>query len=88
MKHDSYSITTIESQKDRQDFYLSNGVKPPNKYCAFVKGCIGGDHCSGLFAIPENNESIHDAVIRVVQEEINDKSIFEDNAKSKALKEK
>ena len=39
-----------------------------------------------LFAIPEGSESIHDAAIRVVQDEVDDAIIFEKNAKSKVLK--
>ena len=86
MKNYNYSMTTIESQEDRKNFYLSNGIKPPNKFCAAVKGCFNGQHCSTLFAVPEGNESLHDAAIRVIQDEVDDTTIFEKNAKSRVLK--
>ncbi len=86
MKNYSTTIIIIESQEDRKNFYLSNGIKPPNKFCAAVKGCFNGNHCSTVFAIPEGNESINDAAIRVIQEETDDTILFERNAKSKALK--
>ena len=86
MKNYNYAPTIIESQEDRKNFYLSHGIKPPNKFCAAVKGCFNGTHCSTLFAIPEGSESIHDAAIRVIQDEVDDAIIFEKNAKSKVLK--
>lgn len=86
MKNYNYALTIIESQEDRKNFYLSNGIKPPNKFCAAVKGCFNGTHCSTLFAIPEASESIHDAAIRVIQDEVDDTIIFDKNAKSKVLK--
>lgn len=75
MKNYSYSVVIIENDEDRKSYYMANAFKPP-KDVAMIKGCFSGEECSTVMAIRRKGESYNDAISRVVQDEINDDTLF------------
>lgn len=75
MKNYNYNVVIIETEEDRKSYYMANAFKPPLNV-AMVKGCFSGEDCSTVMAVRRNGESYNDAVSRVVQDEINDSTLF------------
>ncbi len=76
MKNYNYSVVIIESEEDRKTYYMANAFKPPVNV-AMIKGCFSGEECSTVMAVRKKGESYNDAISRVVQDEINDATLFE-----------
>lgn len=75
MQLHNLTITIIETEEDRNKYYLSTGFKPPCN-TAMVKGCFNGEDCSTVLVQPKKAESYFGAIERTLQDELNDETLF------------
>jgi len=75
MKNYNYTVVVIETEEDRKAYYAANAFKPPLG-AAMVKGCFTGENCSNVLVERKKGESYNDAISRVVQDEIDDETLF------------
>ena len=61
MQNYSMNIVLIETEEDRNSFYMSMGIKP-NIGEAIVKGCFNGEECAAFIVKKKSKQTMFETI--------------------------